>query len=208
MDNDARRVDFVRLRQVACIDAGTRGTYYFDTFRAASRAAAEVEGLGLDTIRLTRPAHGLPLSHSIPKRPGAQGLGVGRDALRQRIAGDELSLSRSIPERSGGTPGREKRRGLDCTTTGRGGMTQPSDASRRRTRSWRAEGRWRGIGMRTLLTIRFGSPTQQAEEYVRVGTRAIAELHALALLASFGSQAIEVRRVGPKWTWQLSKQAR
>ena len=32
MDNDTRRIDRVRLGAITGIDAGTRGTYYFDAF--------------------------------------------------------------------------------------------------------------------------------------------------------------------------------
>jgi hypothetical protein len=34
VDNDTRRVDFVRLGALTGIDAGTRGTYYFDVFES------------------------------------------------------------------------------------------------------------------------------------------------------------------------------
>lgn len=34
VDNDARRIDHVRLGAIASIDSGTRGTYYFDSFES------------------------------------------------------------------------------------------------------------------------------------------------------------------------------
>ena len=40
LDNDTRRMDQVRLGAVSGIDAGTRGTYYFDAF--ASRRLSPI----------------------------------------------------------------------------------------------------------------------------------------------------------------------
>lgn len=51
LDNDTRRIDYVRLGAVAGIDAGTRGAYFFDAFE--SRRGSYIGGTATPTLTPT-----------------------------------------------------------------------------------------------------------------------------------------------------------
>jgi CARDB len=71
VDNDTRRIDFVRLGALTGIDAGTRGTYYFDEFVSTKGGGSPVTATPTNTSTPTTPTGSVTPSPTPTNTPTA-----------------------------------------------------------------------------------------------------------------------------------------
>ena len=87
MDNDSRRIDSVQLGAVMSVDAGTRGTYYFDAFESRREGYIGIGHVAADFMGSPTggpaPLHG-QLHQPDRRRPGHVELRVGLRGRRQQ----------------------------------------------------------------------------------------------------------------------------